>query len=280
MSTTRSGYRPAPATDGAAGWPDAALLLAAHGSRLEPRATATFLAQARRLADRGLFAEVAVGMARAEPQLDGALAGLRAGVIYIVPMLMADGYLARTALPKALQLSGPLTERAIAGRTRQLRYCDPVGTHPGLADVLRDNLLASCAAHGLEPGRTQALLAAHGNRRDASSGVAARAHAVALAAYGRFAGVDIGYLLEPPLLADALARLAGRDAAIVGLFAADGNHAVNDIPNAIAAEQVRRAGAAGEMIYGGAIGCDPAMADLIVDRVRQFDRTAPRRSAA
>jgi sirohydrochlorin cobaltochelatase len=281
MSTTRSDYRLAPATDGAAAdWRDAALLLVAHGSRLEPRATATFLAQAQRLADCRLFAEVAVGQVRAEPQLDDALARLQARLVYVVPMLMADGYLARTALPKILELSGPVTERTIAGRPRQLRYCDPVGTHPGLAMVLRDNLLASCATHGLEPKRTRALLAAHGNLRDPSSGVAARAHAATLAGYGCFASVAIGYLLEPPLLADALAKLAGKDAAIVGLFAADGNHAVNDVPNAIAAEQARRGCAGGTMTYGGAVGCDPAIADLVVDRVSQFDRAQPRQSAA
>jgi hypothetical protein len=34
------------------------------------------------------------------------------------------------------------------------------------------------------------------------------------------------------------------------------------------------------MTYGGAVGCDPAIADLIVDSVRGFDRAQSRLSAA
>jgi sirohydrochlorin cobaltochelatase len=52
--------------------------------------------------------------------------------IYVVPNFISEGYFTRTVIPRELELAGPETHRG----TRTIKYCEPVGSHPRMTELL------------------------------------------------------------------------------------------------------------------------------------------------
>lgn len=208
-------------------------------------------AQAALLRRGGAFEEVACAFLSTPPAPAEALAALRGDPVCVVPLFMSDGYFVRAV------------ERALAAQEEQegrcLRQARPVGLMPELTGVIERRALAACAEGDLEPGRCGLLIVAHGYTGSPASREAARFHTEPLAATGRFRWVDAAFLEEEPMIPDRLAAHGG-DLVAVGLFAAPGGHAAEDVPEALAADPRR-----GErrVLYTGAIGADPAMAGVI-----------------
>lgn len=192
-----------------------ALLLAAHGSRLDPRSGEAVRAHARRLAALGGFGETLTGFWKEEPPLARALDGCRADEVIVVPAFMAEGFFVNEVVPAELGLEGPVTRRD--GRT--LRLARPLGTHPLLAEAV--------AARALEAGASAdgaVFVLGHGHPRDPRSARAVRAQVGRMRATGRFARVEAVFTDQQPG-ADAIPMLAdGREATVVPFFAADGWH--------------------------------------------------------
>lgn len=192
-----------------------ALLLAAHGSRLDPRSGEAVRAHARRLAAIGGFGEVRTGFWKDEPPLARALDGCRADEVVVVPAFMAEGFFVNEVVPAELGLEGPLTRRG--GRT--LRLARPLGAHPLLAEaVIARALEAGAAANGA------VFALGHGHPRDPRSARAVRAQVGRVRATGRFARVEAIFTDQEPGL-EAIAALAeGHEATVVPYFAAAGWH--------------------------------------------------------
>ena len=72
------------------------------------------------------------------------------------------------------------------------------------------------------------------------------------------------------MIGEALAETTDRDVVVIGALAGLGHHALDDIPGAIASEKARRGFGGPAITYAGIIGADPAMTDLILDRVEAF----------
>lgn len=212
-------------------------------------------AQAALLRRGGAFEEVACAFLSMPPAPADALAALRGDPVCVVPLFMSDGYFVRAV------------ERALAageGRgSRRLRQTRPIGLVPELTEVIERRALAACAEGGLEPGRCGLLVVAHGYTGSPASREAARFHTETLAAAGRFRWVDAAFLEEEPMIPDRLAARGG-DVVAVGLFAAPGGHAAEDVPEALAADP---RGGERRVLYTGAIGADPAMAGVIATAV-------------
>ena len=284
MSITRSPAPREPATDAAAaGWGEAALVLIAHGAQRDRNAARTIDRHAGRLRRRRLFAEVRTCLLRADPSPESVLAGLTAPVVYLMPMLMSDGYILREQIVRRLGLAGPETLQAapgVSGAARRLILCPPVGEHPGLAAMIDRRVAALCGRLGLPPRETSVLLVAHGTPRHSGSRDAAERCAAALGTAGRYAAVGTAFLNEPPFPEDALRRLPSRRTIAVGLFAAEGLHGGADLPRLLdpPAGPDGPAGvaadAAGTVFYAGAVGVDAGLPDLVLDCVRQGDRAA------
>ena len=212
-----------------------ALLLIAHGSARYPDAGRTVLAHAATIRDHGHFAMVAVGFLNGAPSAPEALAALGDRTIHVVPFFMEDGYFTRIAVPKAL-----------AGG-QNLRFYPPIGTHPGMVDLIRNRI----AGHA----PSDIVLVGHGSAKSPGQRYALHNHAEQL-------GARVAFLEEPPLLADALAGATGPSIAVIGIFAGEGGHVRDDLPASIAAGQDRYGE---ELIYLGSIGDSPGIADLILD---------------
>jgi sirohydrochlorin cobaltochelatase len=220
-------------------FPNDALLLVAHGSARYPDAGRTVQAHAATICTQGHFAEVAVGFLNGTPSAAEALASLSLRTTHVVPFFMEDGYFTRVAVPKAL--SGGAN----------LRFCPPVGTHPGMVDLIKARII------GRAP--SDIILVGHGSARFPGRKFALHDHAERL-------GARCAFLEEAPFLADVLAETKNLPVAVLGIFAGEGGHVRDDLPAIIAAARVRLGDG---LLDLGSVGDDAAMAGLILDRVRQ-----------
>lgn len=240
-------------------WSESGLLLVAHGSARNPRANDAVRAQVERLRRRGLFADVGAAFLRDRPGPADALAALDGRAVYVVPMFMCDGRLARMAVPEALG-----TAHAARGG-RPLIQCAPLGLAARLAAVIADRADAACWSVGLTARATHVILVGHGATADSASRRATLTQVGRVARLYRFATISFALLEEAPSLAEALAALPG-DAVVVGLFVSEGCHADRDVPATLAALRAQRSSA---VLYAGAIGAAPDVADVILEQVRQ-----------
>ncbi|MBT5413271.1 MAG: hypothetical protein HOK81_01590, partial [Rhodospirillaceae bacterium] len=156
---------------------DATLILVGHGAGGR---AAIVERHARTIRRGGTFAAVRTCSLQDGDGLDRTLAGARGENAYILPVLMADGFTMRI-------LSARIAEHA-AGAV----LCRPVGTLPGLADLLAEQALRTAAERGWSPAETAVLVAAHGTARNPGSARIAEAHAERIRRSGRFAAVEAG----------------------------------------------------------------------------------------
>lgn len=263
-------------------WAQAALVLVAHGSERVAAAETATASHAKALGRRALFREVKACFLKAAPGPRETVASLHSSSAYIVPCFMSRGYAARTLVPQELGLAGPLTRLSRGARQaaplERVFYCDPVGTHPRLTEVIARHVEETCRVHDLDPAAVSVLLVGHGTPRDPVSGEAARRHAARLEERAGFARVRAAFLEEPPYLKDAAEGLGGRPTVAVGLFAEAGAHGEEDVPRLLglgpAAGPPGRAAAgdgAARIWYAGPIGPDPEIAEIVLDQVRAFD---------
>jgi sirohydrochlorin cobaltochelatase len=254
-------------------WRTAGLLLVGHGAHMVPGATRALADHARALAERGLFAAVGAGFLKGTPPAEAALDALLLSRIYVVPCFMSDGYFVRTVVPERLGLTGATTSR----RGREIRYCAPLGTAPALAALVAQRLESAAADERLALDSVEAVIVGHGSSSNPASGEATEALAARVAAQSRAKAIHTAYLDHGPTLEDVVARLAGRTLVVAGLFAADGRHADEDVRRRLgfvagAFRAVRPDGR--RVLYTGAIGADPAVTELVIERVRAFDDAA------
>ena len=225
-----------------------ALLLIGHGSARYPDAGAPLLAHAAAL--RALHPEIpiAVGFLNGAPNVGDALASLTAPKVRVVPFFMEDGYFTRIAVP-----------RALAGVSRDLRFCPPVGVHPAMADLIAARVRRTVAA---DPMDVALILVGHGSARNPGQSHAMARHIEALRP--GFAAVRAAFLEEAPSLSEVLADLPVGPLAILGLFANQGYHMRDDLPTQLARAEPR----VPAPLDLGSIADDPGMPNLILDQAR------------
>ncbi len=179
----------------AAAWKDAALLLVGHGSSRRPDGRTATVRLANEIRRRRLFAEVRECFWKEPPfpSLDLVTASL----VYVVPNFAAEGSFTRRLIPERLGLTGRLTE--LPGR--RVVYCDPIGSHPGVAALLQGRAEELCRTGAVAPESTALLVIAHGSR-SGGAGQSSEAVATTLRAGGRFAEVATAYIEQEPRVAD------------------------------------------------------------------------------
>lgn len=139
----------------------------------------------------------------------------------IYPMFMTGGWFTRDALRQRLA-------------SHRAHVLPPFGQDPDLPGLAMEVLRAAMAARGWQADATQVFIAAHGSGRSRRSAEDTRAFADALAGQEGFAEIRVGFVEEPPYLADAAAGL-GPQSICLPFFAAAGGHVQDDIPEALQA---------------------------------------------
>lgn len=225
------------------------MLLAGHGAPRHRAAQASILAQAEALA-RASGCRVQAGFLTADPSIAEAASALGDDSLVVLPMFMADGYLVRSAVPRALG--------------RDARILTPLGLLPGLGDLIVSQAVDACMSAGLTPRRTTVLIAGHGSAHGGASREAVTVQARRVAETALFGGVEMAFLEEEPGLGAQLRRCRG-DLVVSGFFAAPGAHAGEDVPQLLAADPWR---GTRRLLDLGPIGVDPGVVPLLAEVLR------------
>jgi len=216
---------------------DSALLIVAHGSTVNPDSSAPTLAHATEIRRRKIFANVECAFWKEEPSLRDALFLFDPGSIrevYVVPNFISEGYFTQTVVPRELELNGPTAKRPGG---QQWKYCQPVGSHPMMTELLLNR--ASEVAPDANPEETSLLIVAHGTDLNENSAVAAKREAEKIRANGRYATVLNVYMEEPPLVSDWRKLTMTPNVVVVPFFISDGLHSYEDIPKLIGIKERR-----------------------------------------
>ena len=267
---------------------DAALLIVAHGSTVNPDSSAPTLAHAAEIRRRNIFADVECAFWKEEPSLRDAVFLFEPESIrevYVVPNFISEGYFTQTVVPRELELNGRITKRP---NGQIWKYCDPVGNHPMVTDLLLSR--AHEIAPGIPESETTLLIAAHGTDLNENSAVAAKREAEKIRALGRYAAVLNVYMEESPLVSDWQKLTKTRNVVVVPFFISDGLHSYEDIPVLLgivvaAGGERREPGLAPRgavrggifrrnpytidgrnLFYAPSIGTDSGFADLIIEQ--------------
>jgi sirohydrochlorin cobaltochelatase len=262
--------------------PDSALIIVGHGSTVNQDSSGPTLDHAEAIARRGVFGEVYTAFWKEEPSLRQVLHMVDADEVYVVPNFISEGYFTRTVIPRELELTGALTERA----RRTIKYCEPVGSHPRMTDLLLRR--AAEVAPGVPPAETTLFIVGHGTNLNDNSAVAAKREVERIRARGIYAQVLNAYMEEAPLIADWAELAEQPNVVVVPFFIADGLHSYQDIPVLLGIEAEvgpaasrsaffrqnphRLRGRA--LYYASSIGTEPQFADVILDQVAAFDEAA------
>ena len=115
-----------------------ALVLVGHGTARHPRSRAATEQLADTLRRRRVAGEVAVAFLDDDPPLEEALAGVRQRTVLLVPFLIGGGAHALDDIPRRIGLgeSGASRRGRVDGRLVVID--DPVGSYPGLEDIVVD----------------------------------------------------------------------------------------------------------------------------------------------
>ncbi len=252
--------------------PNAALLIVAHGSTVNPHSSAPTLAHAAEIRRRKVFAGVQCAFWKEEPSLRDALflfdpESIRE--VYVVPNFISEGYFTQTVVPRELELDGRMTKRA---NGQIWRYSEPVGNHALMTELLlkRAQEIAPDAA----PGETSLLIVAHGTDLNENSAVAAKRETEKIRTLGKYAAVLNVYMEESPLVSDWRKLTETPNVVVVPFFISDGLHSYEDIPRLLGIATTHGDIFRGnpyaidsrELFYAASLGTDPGFADIILEQ--------------
>jgi len=219
--------------------------------------------------------------------------------VYVVPLFVSEGYFTEEVIPRELRLEGWTPEAWDSDGTsathsthtaedtgQTVHYCGPVGTHEAMSDVIVQRAQSVTGDPDVGDGFGLAVVG-HGTERNENSAKAIEYHADRIRERARFEEVRALFMDEDPEVDDVTeffgreARRASdgssghgpRDVVVVPLFIADGYHTQEDIPEDMGLTDDYRTGwetpaeVDGHRIwYSGAVGTEPLMADVILER--------------
>ncbi|QLG27525.1 hypothetical protein HUG10_08150 [Halorarum halophilum] len=262
-----------------------ALVIVAHGSHLNPDSSAPTFRHADTIRATGAFDEVRTGFWKEEPSLREVLRTVEAEEVVVVPMFISEGYFTEQVIPRELRLDGwdvtdwdsdglsaDVATYAATDTGQTVHYCGPVGTHGSMTDVLVRRAESVTGDPDVGEGFGFAVVG-HGTERNENSAKAIEYHADRVRDMDRFDEVEALYMDEEPEVDDLPDYFETEDVVLVPLFVADGFHTQEDIPEDVGLTDDYRTGydvpAAVEghrVWYAGAVGTEPLLADVVLER--------------
>ncbi|WP_232688616.1 CbiX/SirB N-terminal domain-containing protein [Halobacterium zhouii] len=278
-----------------------ALVIVGHGSHLNPGSSDPAFAHADTIREAGAFDEVREAFWKEEPSFREVLRTLESEEVFVVPLFVAEGYFTEQVIPRELRLEDwgdenwdsegtdadhVTLDAADVGKT--VHYCGPVGTHDSMSDVIVERAKSvagdedvgsvdeshSSARQTESDGGFGLAVVGHGTERNENSAKATHYHADRIRETGRFEEVQAVFMDEDPEVDDVAALVDTEDVVVVPLFVADGFHTQEDIPEDMGLTADALDGGypvPGEVDgvriwYSGAVGTEPLVADVILER--------------
>lgn len=272
------------------------LVLVAHGSTANDGSGAAVELQAAALRERHIFADVQAAFWKQPPFLADVVPQAATSLVIVVPFFISAGFFSETVIPQALGLSmdGSPTGRIRRQAARVLCYGQPVGTHDRMTEVVLARAEEVVRRHpfpGVPPASTLSLfIAGHGTARDPQSRQSAERQATLIRKQAIYAHVQAVFMEEKPRIADVMTLAPTRAVVVVPFFMSDGLHVVEDVPVLLGESpstvaERRRAGQPawrnpternGRVIwYGRAVGTEPSLLEVILDRAREAASAVP-----
>ncbi|MFC7233193.1 CbiX/SirB N-terminal domain-containing protein [Saliphagus sp. GCM10025308] len=262
-----------------------ALVIAAHGSHLNPDSAQPTYDHADTIRKTGAFDEVREGFWKEEPHFREVIRTVESDEVFVVPLFISEGYFTEQVIPRELRLEGwdpdlwesdgtDATEVTleVGDAEKTVHYCGPVGTHDAMTDVIVKRAETVTDDPDVGPGFGLAVVG-HGTERNENSAKAIEHHTERIREMDRFDEVRALYMDEEPEVDDVTDYFESEDVVVVPLFVADGFHTQEDIPEDMGLTEDYRTGwdvpgiVDGQRIwYAGAVGTEPLMADVILER--------------
>jgi len=249
-----------------------ALLVLGHGSSQNPDSSRSTRDAVIAIARAGVFGSVHCAFLKEKPDFQEVWQQIEEDRVYLVPNFVSEGFFTREVIPGKLGLSGRTTRRGI----HLVHYCEPVGLHPGMTQLI---LNRATEATDTPPGEVSLLLVGHGTARNAMSREAIQDQVRKIRQSGiPFAEVMPVFLEEPPLLADWKSLTSTPHVVVVPFFMAEGLHTQNDIPEILGLERLSSSsgGIISQKIGGRTVRCtspvgtDPAIPRMILEQATRF----------
>ncbi len=279
---------------------DAALVVLGHGTTQNENSAAPVFQHAAELRRRKIFAVVREAFWKQEPQIKKVLPEISAPRVFIVPLFISEGWFSTEVIPRELGFGQNSTLNPVKGRGPHgalrpqhstIYYCPPVGTHDSMARVLlaRANEIVETFPfpRAPKPKDITLFIAGHGTEKNANSRKAIERQVELIRAMNQYAGVQAIFMEESPRIAECYQLATTKNLVVVPFFISDGLHTQEDIPILLgetkrAVEQRLAAGQPawrnpteknGRLVwYSPAIGSEPRLADVILERVREAAR--------
>ncbi len=267
------------------------LVVLGHGTTLNPDSAAPVLQHVAALRPRRIFADVSAAFWKQEPQIKTVLAAITAPRIFIVPFFISEGYFASEVIPREL---GFAENSKLLTPNSELFYTKPIGTHDTMTGIIlaraREVVAQFPFPRAPKPADTTLFIAGHGTGRSENSRKSIERQVELIRAQNIYAGVHAIFMEEDPRIAACYELAATRHIVIVPFFISDGLHVVEDIPvllgepdrhvkERLAQKQPTWRNPTerhGKLVwYSPAVGTEPLVADVILERVREVERENP-----
>jgi len=270
---------------------DADLVLVGHGSTLNAESAAPTYQHADELRRRGLFRQVVECFWKLEPSIGGVLRGVFSKRVFVVPLFISEGYFTEEVIPRELGMprrSSEKYERVLRRGEQVIHYCGPVGTHDSMTAALLARAREIVQRHPFPVAprarETTLFIAGHGTGNNENSRKAIERQVEILRGLNEYAAVHPVFMEEEPKIGSCYSTAATKSVVMVPFFISDGLHSYEDIPMMLGEPEriVRERLASGQptwrnpterngkrVWYSASIGTEPALANVIMDRVRE-----------
>ena len=269
------------------------LLLAYHGATDDTGPAETGKSLASKLEALDVFGDVQAGFYKHPPFMNDLLKDSKGDRIYILPMLMSCGFFAQQVFPRFLHITEdnlrtfPNVQQT---REKTIIYTEPLGALPGMFDlvlqIVEDTLNAAPPEKPLSLTEINIALIGHGTPRHSQSKETTQDLAEQLNQAPNCGASRAFFIEEAPFVHELPDWTTESDHCVVVPFmAADGPHAIQDIPIALGQteQQVKENMAKGEPTWSHPvlkngkhiwitppIGLSPLLPDLIVRYLKKL----------
>lgn len=273
---------------------DAALVVLGHGTTLNENSAAPVLQHVAELRRRNIFGEVREAFWKQEPQIKTVLAEIsaqgRMARTFIAPLFISEGYFAGQVIPRELGFEGGNT-KAKPGNA-EITYCAPIGTHESMTKVILSRAAGIVKAFPFprapKNSETTLFIAGHGTEKNENSRRPIDRQVQLIRAQRIYADAHAIFLEEAPHIGDCYALAPTKNLVVVPFFISDGLHTQEDIPVLLGEtkKNVAQRLAAGQPVwrnpterngkmlwYSAAVGTEPGIADVILERVKEASAT-------
>lgn len=270
---------------------DSTLILIGHGSTLNAESATPTHVHADNIREKGIFSRVISGFWKEEPHISGVLRGAFTEKVYIVPLFISEGYFTEEVIPREMGFhtkDGLIQDRVQKINGKICHYCEPVGTHESMTEVLNTRAHQTLEEFPFpvkaEPKNTTLFIAGHGTGNNPNSRIAIEDQVSFLKKKNIFSDVHPLFMEEAPKIEECYELSKTKNLVVVPFFISDGLHSYEDIPVMLGEPEriVKERYENGiptwrnptekndkRVWYTPSIGNEPGMVDVILERVQE-----------